>query len=72
MRMQIKKIKETENPLHPNNIEEGFVRQGFFVEKPKVGEPFYVGWDWRTSKVQEIIDDKTFRTFNSIYEWEEI
>lgn len=43
---------------------------------PTIGERFYAGWDhigtriFSTSIVQEVIDDNTFRTYNSIYEWE--
>lgn len=74
MKIRIKKIKELENALHPNNIEEGFERifempENYF-RTPTVGERFWASLSWSTSGVQEIIDDKTFKTYSSIYEWE--
>lgn len=73
-RIRIKKLRESENPLHPNNIETGFEKVGDIPDQwyrePTVGERFWVNTSWSTSGVQEIIDEKTFRTYNSIYEWE--
>jgi hypothetical protein len=37
-------------------------------KEPEVGKPFVVG-GFRSSTVVEIIDDHTFKTLNSIYEW---
>lgn len=70
MNVILTKLKEAENPLHPNNIEEGFVKKGQYMREPTVGEAFWVGFGWRTSAVQEILSENTFRTFNSIYKWE--
>ena len=67
--VRLTKLKEAENPTHPNNIKEGFAREGEFVESPVVGEPFYIG-NFITSKVTEILSDNTFKTLNSIYRWE--
>lgn len=67
MQIEIEKLKEVENPKHPNNIQEGYKRSGDFVRKPILGERFWVGRNWSTSVVTEIIDDHTFRTLNSIY-----
>ena len=64
--------KEADNPRHPGNIPEGDVRTGTFLKEPTVGEKFWCGHNWRTSIVQEIIDENTFRTLNSIYTWEYI
>lgn len=75
MKIRITKLKEADNPLHPNNIEQGFVREGEIDSLPKVGQCFLVISGTRyflTSTVQEIIDQNTFRTHNSIYHWEEI
>ena len=70
----VKKLKEVENPLHPNNIAEGFesnfVANSKDFEKPIVGKAFWACNWWRTSPVVEVIDDNTFRTLNSIYHWE--
>lgn len=66
------KIKELEDALHKNNIEEGFEVKGAITEEPKIGDCFYVfkqkniTW-FRTSTVMEIIDKDTFKTVNSIY-----
>ena len=68
--IKLTKLKEAPSPLHPNNIEVGFEKIGVFVKEPVVGEPFYLGWSWATSTVQEIIDPDTFRTHNSIYRYE--
>ena len=74
MRVKVKKLKESDNPLHPNHIEEGFEKTGLISEQqfrvPTVGERFYISPFWSTSGVQEVIDDNTFRTYNSIYHWE--
>ncbi len=68
--VKITKLKESDNPLHPNNISEGFFISGLLLKEPTIGEAFYVGYGWRTSAVKEIIDENTFRTYNSIYHWE--
>lgn len=67
--VRLEKLRETENPYAPNNIETGFVKEGELMDVPVVGEPFWVGRSFRTSIVQEIIDAHTFRTFNSVYRW---
>lgn len=72
MKIRLVKLKESQNPLHPNNIEVGFVKEGEFINPPEMGKCFWVGNHWRTSLVQEIIDEKTFRTYNSIYQWSKI
>ena len=72
LKIEIKKLAEAPNPVHPNNIVVGSerVRQmsaGQF-RVPEVGHYFCAG-TFMTSRVQEIINDSTFRTLNSIYEW---
>jgi len=69
MNVLIRKLEEAENPLHPNNIEVGFEKIGKFVENPEIGKGFFVGYNWVTSRVTEIISENKFRTLNSIYEW---
>lgn len=64
------KLKEADNPLYPKNIPDGYVKEGEFIEPPKVGDAFWVGGTWRTSDVQEILSHNTFRTHNSIYKYE--
>lgn len=66
------KLKEADNPYHPNNIEIGYVKEGEFYKEPKVGESFLILPNWATSTVQEILSPNTFRTMNSIYKWEVI
>lgn len=70
MKIRLTKLKESDNPLHPNNIEPGYVKEGEFHNEPTVGEPFWVGNWWRTSIVKEVLDANTFRTCNSIYRFE--
>lgn len=76
MKVRIKKLQEIENPRHPFNIEVGFEKIFDYLDsdfqKPIIGKRFYTCSWWSTSMVTEIIDDKTFKTLNSIYEWEVI
>lgn len=69
MKIKLVKLNELPDAKHPNNIEVGRAVEGEFIDKPCVGRCFYVGYFWRTSAVQEIIDDYTFKTHNSIYKW---
>lgn len=79
MRIKLTKLKEAENPRHPNNIEEGYVLSGEIDKSElKIGQSLtilrddVIGWDriWATSVIQEVIDENTFRTLNSIYKIE--
>jgi hypothetical protein len=70
MIVRLEKLSELPDALHPNNVEIGFVKEGPFVAEPKVGENFWVGSDWRTSTVKEIINEGVFKTCNSIYVWD--
>lgn len=63
------KVEELAEAVHPNNIEVGYDVTGAFVKEPKIGEAFWVGLGWRTSKVTEIISEDTFKTLNSTYRW---
>lgn len=75
MNIKLTKIKELDDAVHPNNIQEGKVYKGQLKEPPKVGECVYIDRQhgyFRTSIVTEIIDDNTFRTMNSIYKIEHI
>lgn len=73
MKIRIKKLKEVDDPTHPNNIGEGFeaIRSMPFeyFNKPAIGERFWAGF-FSTSPVQEILTENTFKTLNSVYEWE--
>lgn len=75
IKVRLTKLRESDNPLYPNNIIVGYTKEASIPEKyfskPEVGSSFYLG-SFRSSTVQEIIDDNTFRTFNSIYKWEVI
>ena len=81
--IKLTKLRESTNPLHPNNIPEGENRIGTADYMPKVGSGFLLnfvtskngikvqaGSFFYTSNVVEIIDDTTFRTLNSIYKIE--
>jgi hypothetical protein len=68
-KIRIVKLKEVENAKHPNNIKEGFAIEGEYIDSPCVGGVFWVGNFWRTSIVQEVLDDNKFRTLNSIYQF---
>ena len=67
-RIKLVKLEELPDALYPNNIKIGYEKIGEFYDNPVVGECFYCG-TLRTSAVQEIIDENTFKTFNSIYQF---
>jgi uncharacterized protein with PIN domain len=69
MNIKLEKLEELPDAHHPNNIPVNFTKIGEFMEAPKVGEAFWVGNNWRTSLVTEIIDSHTFKTMNSIYRY---
>mgnify|MGYP000918395633 CR=1 FL=1 len=57
-------------------VKKGNVISGYFTEWPTIGERFAIyekidnsefGWPIYTTRVVEIIDDRTFKTKNSIY-----
>ena len=72
-KVKLVKLREYEGALYPNNIKTGHEVIGYIENYPKVGESFEVYYDgtkvFSTSLVQEIIDDNTFRTYNSIYQF---
>lgn len=53
--------------MHPNGIDEGYVKSGKAFKMPTVGERFFIGYNWATSEVTEIVDEVTFKTLNSTY-----
>ena len=56
---------------HPNNINPGFVKEGFADNELKIGDSLWMdNLSWATSTIKEIIDDNTFRTLNSTYKIE--
>jgi len=71
-RVTLRKIQELEDAVVPNNKSVGYERMGVMIEEPKVGAPFILLGPglrgFRTSTVQEVIDQNTFRTHNSIYQ----
>jgi len=73
MIIEIIKLKELPDAKHPYNIEEGYERKGtmnkWHFNKPTVGDRFWIDGNWSTSAVQEIIDESTFKTYNSIYKY---
>ena len=69
VQIKLEKISELPNAKHQNNIEVGHIETGWFMNEPVVGEAFWVGFGWRTSRVTEIIDENTFKTENSTYHW---
>lgn len=57
------------NGIHPNNINTGYVKEGYELDPLKVGERYCVG-SLRTSLVTEIVSDTIFKTENSTYKIE--
>ena len=73
MFVRLIKLKESKNPKHPNNIEEGRVETGFMSSGPEVGKCFVISnasTYFKTSVVKKIIDENTFETMNSVYKIE--
>lgn len=73
MKIEITKLTELPDALHPNNIPEGY-KEVFKMDyspfkEPEVGERFWPCSWWSTSGVQEVINENTFRTYSSIYMW---
>lgn len=79
MIIKLKKTKELEDAVIPNNINIGYdvsvrVNPESF-QKPVVGKKFRltdnkIRYGFITSVVTEIINDTTFKTENSIYQWQ--
>ncbi len=69
-KIKLTKISDVEKPYHPNNIESGFIKEGDMLIPPTVGESFWVGNNWRTSCVEEVISKTEFKTMNSHYKIE--
>jgi hypothetical protein len=67
--VKLEKVTELDDAKHSNNIEIGYIKQGLFIEEPVIGKSFWVGYDWATSTVREIVDGNTFKTLSSIYKW---
>ena len=71
MKARITKIKSLLEGPHPNGIEVGYVKEGIVSTiTPRVGESFYIGFNFRTSEVTKIIDKDTFETLNAVYKVE--
>lgn len=78
--IRLRKLEEVPDAAVPNNKPVGYVREGYYLkaQPPKVGECFWVfshsanirDRGLRTSTVQEILDERTFRTHNSVYQFE--
>ena len=73
------KREELPDAAVPNNKPVGYLKEGYYIkgEEPRVGDQFYLHSlispftaNFRTSTVQEVLDEKTFRTYNSVYELE--
>lgn len=73
IKISLVKIREKEDAVHPGNIQVGSQHSGYrFIEDfdpPEVGKAFWISYNWRTSPVTKIIDNHTFETLNSVYEW---
>lgn len=70
--VEIEKIKEREDAFVKNNIPTGYkvIRTELLMNfnPPTLNERFTVG-TFSSSPVQEIINNHTFKTWNSIYTW---
>lgn len=73
MKIKITKLEERTDAEHPNNIPEGWEKIKEFPDEwfrePQIGKSFTAG-GFMSSIVQEIIDENTFKTLNSVYRWE--
>ncbi len=76
-KIRLVKIEERSDATHPNNIQIGEERIGYYFQKPEIGKPFIMRKEEKwgcfiTSPITEIIDGFTFKTLNSIYKIEYI
>lgn len=68
MKIRLTKIKDLRfDGNHPNNINEGYVKEGEMLKPLTIGERFYVGMWFSTSPVVKTNNDNTFETENSLY-----
>ncbi len=78
MRIKLTKLRDSDTPYKANHIPAGKEVIGYMENPPTVGDCFYVEKDkigmeyYRTSVVQEVLGPNSFRTFNSIYQWEQV
>lgn len=78
--IKLTKLEEVPDPVHSNNIPTGNVYYGTYQKDPIVGDRFDINAvsmrsgmrGFSTSGVLEILSENTFRTYNSIYKWEDI
>ena len=70
----IRKVSDSETAENQSPIVDGDTYNGIFYKEPTVGECFVIsrsgGKYFKTSTVREILSENTFRTKNSIYQWE--
>lgn len=68
MKIRLTKIKDLRfNGNHPNDINEGYVKEGEMLKPLTIGKRFYVGMWFSTSPVVKTNNDNTFETENSLY-----
>jgi len=73
----IKLTKISGEKSHSTSLGQGESIQGnivdgsVFPKEPTVGKPFALD-NYKTSIVEEIVSEDTFRTCNSVYKWENI
>ena len=64
----LEKLSDIPKEDSTTKIEVVNVITGIFVGKPYIGEKFYLGWSYKTSKIKEIIQENIFKTEDgSIY-----
>lgn len=74
---KIRLTKISGEKSHKYSLEEGWIMDGIiekewmFPQEPTIGMPFVID-TYRTSQVEEILSDNTFKTYNSVYKWEKI
>lgn len=64
--VKITKVEDKYEGLHPNGINPGYTKTGYATGDVIVGSCAFIG-TLRTSTVQEIIDQNTFRTKSGKY-----
>jgi len=70
MKVLIRKLQDCDNTKHPNHIESGFeIEVETRYPKPITSERYPPDYYWSTSVVTKILDDNTFQTLNSIYQY---
>jgi hypothetical protein len=70
MHIKLTKIKENPDGKYSASVAIGKEMIGDFVGEPVVGKSFVIPGVVKTSPILEVLDNNTFKTYNSVYRYE--